>query len=258
MPHLSSRLAKLFLQPVCVYLCLCASAFAHSPYYTQQLELSGPDGEKLFLKILNGDGVVVADPQQVIIVNKKGRLRAATPTSVALFLICASDKRIESCVVYDTHNGLLYQPLPPRFETGAVVEKDGKPINYPDYETTFFGFSVREATPWEIAKYEFLSICSEPVVTFFTILWWALLFRISLPFVSDLRGYFSGTTSALEFVSKTVIRVLSVAVMLFLTMLLWVVSLFSTWFVAFCLGSGFLLAILSYLQPCLRIPSVLR
>ncbi|MCK7614414.1 hypothetical protein [Roseibium sediminicola] len=233
---------RLFLRPLCIYLCLCASAFAHAPYYSDEIRLSGPGGETLSLKILNGDGIIVADPQQAIIVDDTGRFLAGSPIAEALSAFCAASARVEDCVVYDAHFGMLYQPLPSRFEPRSVIEKDGKPTVYPDYGTAVFGFSVRKASPWEIAGYELLNLRTAPVITALAVAWWTLLFRVGLPILTDVRDLILGRTPTLEFVSALSIRTFLVALILFLTFLGWMVSFYSVWYLAFCAGSGCLLA----------------
>lgn len=246
MRHLANRLTRLFLQPLYVYLSVCVSAFAHSPYYTEEIDLTGLAGEKLSLKILNGDGIIVADPQQAIIVDDKGQLLAGSPVAEALSVFCSASAEVEECVVYDALSGMLYQPLPSRFEPHAIIEKNGRPTTYPDYGTSVFGFAVRKASLREIARYEFLNLGKDPVITIFSVAWWTVLFRVGFPILTDVRELYLGRKSVLEFVSLFIIRTSLIALILFLTFLGWIVSFYSFWFLAFCAGSGFLLASLLF------------
>lgn len=246
MRHLANSLIRLFLEPACVYLCLCASAFAHAPYYTEEVDITGPDGETLSLKLLNGDGIITADPQQAIIVDDKGRFLAGSPIAEALSVFCPASARIEECVVYDALFGMIYLPLPSRFDPRAVIEIDGKPTAYPDYGTAIFGFAVRKASFREIVRYEFLSLGKDPVITIFAVAWWTVLFRVGLSILTDVRDVYSGRRSALDFVSLLMIRASLIALIFFLTFLGWIAQPYSVWFLAFCAGSGIFLASLLF------------
>ncbi|WP_204312067.1 hypothetical protein, partial [Escherichia coli] len=59
-------------------LVLPAAAQAHSPYFTESVEIALPDGRTGQLSVLRGDGILGADPARAVIVDADGRSLART------------------------------------------------------------------------------------------------------------------------------------------------------------------------------------
>ncbi|WP_415400737.1 hypothetical protein [Tateyamaria sp. SN3-11] len=105
-----SRAMKLISLLTFVVFVSATSAFAHSLYFGQREKVELPEFGEVEFAILFGDGIIFADPSQVIVFDSEGRLLAATPISDGLIIRCSRSNDGQSCSAYDAVRGLVYQP----------------------------------------------------------------------------------------------------------------------------------------------------
>jgi hypothetical protein len=220
------------------------SAQAHSPYYTSVEVLSASGRENVFLKLLNGDGIFIADPMRAVVVDQHGTLFAVSPLSGALTLLCTSVDRQRTCVAYDELSRMIYEPKPELWRNAGALEEDGRPIKYPEYKMTEFGFEQRRATAAEIARAEFKGVIQSGLVTAIAIAWWMLFWLLILPVAKRLLG----GKGRPGFVS-IVLRLLAAALMVPVTAYCWLLSPYSVFYFAFVLITG---AIVAWLMMNMR------
>ncbi|WP_156381940.1 MULTISPECIES: hypothetical protein [unclassified Aureimonas] len=164
------------------------SAQAHSPYYTAVDTISVDGRESVSLKLLNGDGIFFADPMRAVVIDQHGTLLAASPLSVALTLLCRSVGHQRTCVVYDELPRMIYETKPSLWRNVGVIEEDGRPIEYPEYEMEERGFIQRKATIAETASAEFAGAIQRWPSTAIAIVWWTTFWLLILPVLGRLFG----------------------------------------------------------------------
>lgn len=98
-------------------LAACRPSHAHRPYFTQVEPVVLPDGQPGEMRLLRGDGIFLADPARILVLDQEGRLLARSHQSTAMFLLCDHDRR--SCSGYDGSSVLTLDPA--SFRSGAVV-----------------------------------------------------------------------------------------------------------------------------------------
>lgn len=102
-------------------------AAAHRPYFTQVEAVILPDGRPGEMRLLRGDGIFLADPGRILVLDAEGRLQARSRHSVTMALLC--DRALRSCRGYDGISILTLDPA--SFRPGEVVpgladaERDG-------------------------------------------------------------------------------------------------------------------------------------
>ena len=120
-------------------------ARSHGPFYRGGEPIRGPADEPLTIKLLFGDGIVFADPVRAVVVDAAGRLRAMSPLSSDLDLVCAGPPEA-GCVAVDLLVGERHRPEPAEMIAGGPLEVDGRPQRYPEDMTGAFAFRSRPLT----------------------------------------------------------------------------------------------------------------
>ncbi|CUH54031.1 hypothetical protein [Shimia marina] len=151
-------------------------ASAHSPYFGQREKVELPEFGEVEFAILFGDGIIFADPSQVIVFDSEGHLLAATPLSDALIIRCNSSHNAQSCSVYDVVRGLVYKPDFDHWGRRRTIVENGRPSGdaYPEYINISYGFIERRATFADKLSFEVAGIAHAPGSTLFAIFWWCL------------------------------------------------------------------------------------
>lgn len=159
-----------------VLLASATSTFAHSPYFGQREKVELPDFGEVEFAILFGDGIIFADPSQVIVFDSEGHLLAATPLSDGLIISCNRSNDGQSCSAYDVVRGLIYYPDLEQWGRGRTIVEDGRPSRdaYPEYMDISYGFIERPATIAEKISFEVAGVAHAPGSTLFAIFWWCL------------------------------------------------------------------------------------
>ncbi len=152
------------------------SAFAHSPYFGQREKVELRQFGEVEFAILSGDGIISADPEQVIVFENEGFLLAATPVSYGFIIRCNRSNDPQSCSAYDVVQGLVYQPDLDQWGRGRTIVEDGRPSRdaYPEYMDISYGFREHPATFVEKVSFEVAGIAYAPRLTLFAIFWWCL------------------------------------------------------------------------------------
>lgn len=180
---------RYFTHVIVVLLALpVVSAAAHSPYYTQTERLSWAGDSGVEIKLLHGDGIFFADPIRAVVVDKNGKLLAASPLSITLFIFCSRSNGRSDCIAYDELRQLIYTPNRSSTQTTQLLEIDGKPQEYPEYQMEGYGFDTRHASFFEIIKFEALSVFRWPLLTVFAIAWWLIVWALVTPLFWRLKG----------------------------------------------------------------------
>ena len=116
-------------------------AQAHSPYFTKSKPLALPDGTLGQIRLLHGDGIVLADPVRAMILDAQGRPLARSPWSYSMVLDCDRDHR---CRVFNFDRLLTHQPAPAAFRVEPALDLDNEDWMY--RETEGHGFATRRMT----------------------------------------------------------------------------------------------------------------
>lgn len=135
---------------------LSSSALAHSPYFGQSESIEHPDFGNVTFAVLYGDGILSADPSQVVVFGSDGYLLAATPQSKALVIRCDSSEDTPNCRVYDEGRGLVLEPDYKHWARGRLIAQEGRPPRdaYPEFMDIEYGFGERPATFIEMMFFE--------------------------------------------------------------------------------------------------------
>lgn len=173
------RLYVLFL--ICQVMLLLATntANAHRAYITDSLTASSSVHGVLQLKLLNGDGIIAADPVQAIIINSENYVLAATKVTDIVYIEClVSNPDIEECVVYDPLSGNVFMPNVAAFKAlGPIFENDY--LFYPD-QAWQSGFVVRQAETIESFGFEIRNILRHFIAHLLVFIWFAFIARICI------------------------------------------------------------------------------
>lgn len=105
-----------------------APGLARRPYFTQPEAVLLPDGQPGEMRILHGDGILLADPARIVVLDRGGRLLARSHRSAPVSLVCHQDRR--SCWGYDHGTNRVLTLDPARFRYGGpfvpgTTERDG-------------------------------------------------------------------------------------------------------------------------------------
>lgn len=217
----------------------CGPAAAHSPYFSQSEAISVPGYDTVTLRLLHGDGIVVADPVRAVVVDRDGRLLGASPMSAVLGMICESETEHPTCKVYDGVSGKIYEPAPAKLRDGGVIEIDGRPQAYPEDMTTDFGFEERPASLAETVRFEIQQLLSSWMATILALAWWALFWGLAMPLIQAVLGRRRRPRAL-----AIVLRLAGVALMAPITALAWLLSPYSLAYLAVVVTGGALLAYL--------------
>ncbi len=165
-----------FLGVLAIYFFTSLQAFAHSPYFGQGEMIDHPDFGVVEFAVLYGDGIIGADPSQVVVFDNDGYLLAATPQSVSFLIRCDRSGGVPACYAYDEMRGLVFEPDYEHWARGRIVEEEGKPPRdaYPEYMDIEYGFTQRTATFQEKIAFDVIGILNAPIATLLAVLWWCL------------------------------------------------------------------------------------
>lgn len=120
-----------------------APASAHSPYFTQTEKLALPDGRVGTIRLLHGDGILLADPVRAMVLDDQGRPLARSSWSGAMTISCDREHR---CRVYDFTQLKRHEPDPASFRAEAgldLANEDFGPVRGQEG----YGFASRRMTP---------------------------------------------------------------------------------------------------------------
>ena len=165
-----------FLSLIAIWCCTLSPAFSHSPYFGQDERIDHPDFGVVEFAVLYGDGIIFADPSQVVVFDSDGYLLAATPQSEAFLIYCDRSGGVPACYAYDEMRGLVFEPDYEHWSRGRIVEEDGRPPRdaYPEYMDIDYGFTQRSATFQEKIAFDVVGILNTPIATLIAVLWWGV------------------------------------------------------------------------------------
>jgi hypothetical protein len=123
------------------------TAQAHSPYFTRTEKLALPDGTTGQIRLLHGDGVILADPVRAMILDAQGRPLARSSWSFSMLLDCDGDHR---CRVFNFDRLLIHQPNPATFRAEPALDLGNEDWMY--RETEGHGFTTRRMTLSDLAS----------------------------------------------------------------------------------------------------------
>lgn len=123
------------------------TSHAHSPYFTRTEKIALPDGTTGQIRLLHGDGVILADPVRVMILDAQGRPLARSPWAFAMFLDCDRDHR---CRAFNFDRLLVHQPNPAAFRAEPALDLANE--DYSFRETEGHGFTTRRMTPLDLVS----------------------------------------------------------------------------------------------------------
>lgn len=227
------------------WLGLLSPSQAHSPYFGQREKIDLSEFGVVEFAVLYGDGIFFADPSQVVVFDKEGKLLAATPQSAALFILCNRSNSAPTCSVYDIQRGLMLEPVYEQWARGRLIVEEGRPSRdaYPEYMDIENGFTQRPAAFTEKVRIEAASILTAPISTLLSVLWWAG----ACSFVT--RLFWRWRASGWKILPVRAKAVVSVFVsfliflwMSFLAAYAWLLQPYSDIFFAFAFLSGALIA----------------
>lgn len=90
--------------------------FAHKPYGHLQKDLRSPQGERLVLEKVFGDGLFGPDPSSLQLRNRHGAVIAYTPANIFVGVFCPS---LDACWAFP-HDSILGLGAPYRLEPGSL------------------------------------------------------------------------------------------------------------------------------------------
>lgn len=151
-------------------------AQAHSPYFGQGEKITRPDIGAIEFAVLNGDGIIFADPAQVVVFDSEGHLLAATSLSSALVIRCDRSDAKPNCIAFDELQGIVFEPDYENWAQGRIIEEEGRPPGdaYPELMEIEYGFTQRPATFMEKMLFNAQSIMNAPIATLLSVFWWAV------------------------------------------------------------------------------------
>lgn len=118
-------------------------AHAHRPYFTQIEKAVLPDGQMGEMRLLHGDGIIIADPVRVVLLDARGWIVARSHDSHSMVIMCDAANR---CRVFDGEQSLMLDPDPTSFRPRAL--DGGEAVNYWDSAdgSESWGFDTRRAS----------------------------------------------------------------------------------------------------------------
>lgn len=119
-----------------------APALAHRPYITRSEPIILPDGRAGEMRMLHGDGIFLADPMRLIVVDEGGRLVARSQRSVPMSMRC----RDRTCTGYDHSLDQVLELDASTFRSdGPVVDATGGDLWEIEDGDSHWGFKARSA-----------------------------------------------------------------------------------------------------------------
>jgi hypothetical protein len=121
------------LSPVCRVLLLAFSlalpltmahvdpSFARAPILANVIPVDLPDGQVGEMRLFHGDGVIVADPVRLIVLDATGHLVGYSHESFPVSIICSEARK---CVGYDHPNGVILEFVPTTNVLGPAISDE--------------------------------------------------------------------------------------------------------------------------------------
>lgn len=127
---------------------LSTPAQAHSPYFGKGEKIDHPDAGAIEFAVLYGDGIIFADPAQVVVFDREGHLLPATSLSQGFVIKCDRSDARPTCLAYDELQGIVFEPDYGNWAQGRIIEEEGRPSGdaYPELMDIEYGFTQRPAT----------------------------------------------------------------------------------------------------------------
>lgn len=129
-------------------------ALAHSPYFTRIEPIVLPNGQPGEMSLLNGDGIVLADPARILVLDQERRLLARSYQSTSMTLLCDRERR--SCWGQDGFRKLVLDPA--TFRSGKVVPGPDLALQGVLWKfeagAESWGFTAQRASVIEIIRFE--------------------------------------------------------------------------------------------------------
>ncbi|WP_060768626.1 hypothetical protein [Methylobacterium sp. AMS5] len=123
--------------PLLSWLAATGPASAHRPYFTEAQAILLPDGQRGEMRIIAGDGIFVADPVRIVILDAESRLIARGPQTRWLSLVCDAPLR---CHGYDHLSGEVIAP------DATTFGRDGPLVPSFDERDDLWGIEAGEAS----------------------------------------------------------------------------------------------------------------
>ena len=231
-------------------LVLCCGIFspaqAHSPYFGQSEKTNHPDFGAIEFAVLYGDGIIFADPAQVVVFDSDGHLLAATPLSEAFLIRCDSSGAQPTCLAFDELQGIVFEPDFEKWAQGRIIEEEGRPPPdaYPEYLEIEYGFTRRPATFVEKISFSAMSMVNSPIATLMSVLWWAIAWSfVARPFWRWKRNGLQTLPLKGWSVVLTVLSILAFLGMSFLAAYAWLLQPYSIHFFFFVFILGAVVAV---------------
>jgi len=125
-----------------------APGAAHQPYFTQVQKVVLPDATMGEIRLLHGDGGPIrSDPVRAIIVGSDGRLRARSPRTWAMVLLCSGE---HECRAIDLYERRAYELELATFQLGPAIPRTRNPDWSVEDGNESWGFQSRPASFVEI------------------------------------------------------------------------------------------------------------
>ncbi len=131
--HRAAELGAKFLPPVCRVLLRAFAialpltmahidpSFARAPILAGITPVDLPDGQVGEMRLFHGDGVIVADPVRLIVLDATGHLVGFSHESFPVSIICSEARK---CVGYDHPNGVILEFVPTTKVLGPVISDE--------------------------------------------------------------------------------------------------------------------------------------
>ena len=129
-------------------------SLAHRPYFTQVEPIILPNGQPGEMRVLRGDGIIIADPSRILVLDSNRRLLARSGIGDVVSILCDGDRR--AC---RGHSGLATLILDPAsFRLGPVVpglEQNDRSGLYELMDgNASWGFTVQLASVGDVLRAE--------------------------------------------------------------------------------------------------------
>ncbi len=203
--------------------------------------MSSAGYQAVTLKLLNGDGILFADPIRAVVVNRDGTLLATSPSSPTLRIYCEDSGSLRQCLVYDELARTIYQPVESQWRDGGLVEQGDRPQRYPEDMTSEFGFDNRQATIGEIARFELAGMFASWMTTGVAVAWWALFWLLLRPAARYVFGRDRQLT--ISRIVALFLRTAGALLMIPVATQAWLMAPYSVIYLGFVVASGAMIAL---------------
>ncbi|SNT00208.1 hypothetical protein [Tropicimonas sediminicola] len=151
-------------------------ALAYSVSYMSGRTIEMPGFGTVKFRVLVDETIYGATPRAIVAVDSAGRLLAVTPVSDSMRIVAQTCDGTRGCIGYDPYHGVVYTPDPVAFSPTKMLERNGRPVLYPDDLGEPYGFTMHEAAFLERLAFDTKRIAEVYPLTIVSILWLACLF----------------------------------------------------------------------------------